>query len=173
MIVGDVEVGRAFSRLPFDHLFFTGSTAVGREVALAAAANLTPVTLELGGKSPAIVDADCDLAVAAPRIAFAKLLNAGQTCVAPDYLLVPRARVDELVAAMQRRQAAMYPSFAGNPDYTGIVSDRHFRAPRALVADAEAGGAKAVRIDPAGAGPPRRARNSRPTLLVGVDDRWR
>jgi len=90
VVVGDVDVGRAFSHLPFDHLFFTGSTAVGREIALAAAANLTPVTLELGGKSPAILDADCDLGVAAPRIAFGKLLNAGQTCVAPDYLLVPR-----------------------------------------------------------------------------------
>ena len=100
MVPGDVEVGRAFSSLPFDHLFFTGSTAVGRQVALAAAENLTPVTLELGGKSPAIIDADCDFAVAAPRIAFGKLMNAGQTCVAPDYVLVPRARVDDFVAAI-------------------------------------------------------------------------
>jgi coniferyl-aldehyde dehydrogenase len=104
---GDVETGRAFARLPFDHLFFTGSSAVGRQIALAAAENLTPVTLELGGKSPAIVDADADLPVAARRIAFAKLLNAGQTCVAPDYLLVPRGRVDAFVAEMRNAVAAM------------------------------------------------------------------
>ncbi|MBO9644424.1 MAG: aldehyde dehydrogenase family protein, partial [Pseudacidovorax sp.] len=86
---GDAEVGRAFVELPFDHLFFTGSTAVGRLVAQAAARNLVPVTLELGGKSPAILDASCDLPAALKRIAFGKLLNAGQTCIAPDYLLVP------------------------------------------------------------------------------------
>jgi coniferyl-aldehyde dehydrogenase len=170
VILGDVEIAQAFSRLPFDHLFFTGSTAVGREVALAAAANLTPVTLELGGKSPAIVDTDCDVAVAAPRIAYGKLLNAGQTCVAPDYVLVPRARVDEVVAAIAAAATAMYPSFADNPDYTGIVSDRHYRRLAALVADAEAGGAKAVRVDAAGQAAAAAARKFLPTLLVGVGD---
>ena len=169
VIVGDVEVGRAFSRLPFDHLFFTGSTAVGRQIALAAAENLTPVTLELGGKSPVIVDADCDIDLAASRIAYGKLLNAGQTCVAPDYALVPRGRVDEFVAAMTRAVVAMYPSFAANPDYTSIVSDGHFQRLSRLVADAEAAGAKATRIDPAGeAG--RTGRKLLPTLLTGVDD---
>jgi coniferyl-aldehyde dehydrogenase len=170
VIVGDVEVGRAFSHLPFDHLFFTGSTTVGREIALAAAANLTPVTLELGGKSPAIVDTDCNIAVAAPRIAFGKLLNAGQTCVAPDYLLVPRERVDEVVAAIAKAAVEMYPSFAGNPDYTGIVSDRHCQRLGKLVADAEAGGAKAIRIDPAGEGMQPTGRKFLPTLLVGTSD---
>ena len=170
VVVGDVDVGRAFSHLPFDHLFFTGSTAVGREIALAAAANLTPVTLELGGKSPAILDADCDLGVAAPRIAFGKLLNAGQTCVAPDYLLVPRGRVDELVAAITAAATAMYPSFAANADYTSIVSDRHYQRLGKLVADAEVRGAKAIRIDPAGEGARASERKFLPTLLVGVDD---
>ncbi len=170
VVVGDVEVGRAFSQLPFDHLFFTGSTAVGREIALAAAANLTPVTLELGGKSPAIIDADCDVGVAAPRIAFGKLMNAGQTCVAPDYLLVPRGRVDELVAAITAAATAMYPSFAANADYTSIVSDRHYARLGRLVADAETRGAKAIRIDPAGETAPAAARKFFPTLLVGVDD---
>ena len=150
VIPGDVDVGRAFSKLPFDHLFFTGSTAVGRQIALAAAENLTPVTLELGGKSPAIIDTDCDIAVAAPRIAFGKLLNAGQTCIAPDYVLVPRARVDEFVAAYERAVRTMYPSLAANPDYTSIVNDRHYERLARLVDDATAQGATVIRIAPAG-----------------------
>jgi coniferyl-aldehyde dehydrogenase len=170
VIEGDVAVGRAFSQLPFDHLFFTGSTAVGREVALAAAANLTPVTLELGGKSPAIIDGDCNLAAAAPRIAFGKLLNAGQTCVAPDYLLVPRKRIDDVVAAITGAVRKMYPSLAGNPDYTSIVSDRHYERLARLVADAESRGARAVRIDPAREAARATGRKFLPTLLVGVDD---
>jgi coniferyl-aldehyde dehydrogenase len=169
VIAGDVEVGRAFSHLPFDHLFFTGSTAVGREIALAAAANLTPVTLELGGKSPAIVNEDCDLALAGPRIAFAKLLNAGQTCVAPDYVLAPRDRVDEVATAIGNAASRLYPSFVGNPDYTSIVNDRHYQRLTRLVADAEAHGASAVRIDPAGESVTT-ARKFLPTLLLGVND---
>ena len=169
VLPGDVELGRAFSRLPFDHLFFTGSTAVGRQVALAAAENLTPVTLELGGKSPAIVDTDGDLSVAAPRIAFAKLLNAGQTCVAPDYMLVPRSRVNAFVAAMRGAVAKMYPGNTGSPDYTSIVSDRHYRRLEHLVADARTRGAMAVpMVDLAQA--PEAARKFPPTLLVGADD---
>jgi coniferyl-aldehyde dehydrogenase len=170
VIEGDVEVGRAFSQLPFDHLFFTGSTAVGREVALAAAANLTPVTLELGGKSPAILDADCGLAVAAPRIAYGKLLNAGQTCVAPDYLLVARPRVDAVVAAITAAVERLYPTIIANPDYTSIVSARHYERLAGLVADAQARGARAIRIDPAGEGAVATGRKFPPTLLVGVDD---
>lgn len=170
VVPGDVEVGRAFSKLPFDHLFFTGSTSVGRQIALAAAENLTPVTLELGGKSPAIIDADCDIAVAAPRIVFGKLLNAGQTCVAPDYMLVPRARVDEFAAAIQRSVTAMYPSFVANPDYTSIVSDRHYQRLARLVEDAEAQGATAIRIVPLGEKADPAARKLHPTLLVDVND---
>ena len=170
VVPGDVEVGRAFADLPFDHLFFTGSTAVGRQVALAAAENLTPVTLELGGKSPAIIDADCAIDVAAPRIGFAKLLNAGQTCVAPDYMLVPRARVDEFVAAMRAAVAVMYPSFAGNPDYTSIVSDRHYQRLARLVDDAVARGARAIRLGAADADGDPAERKFQPTLLVGVSD---
>ncbi len=100
VVLGDAQVGQAFTRLPFDHLFFTGSTAVGRHVARAAAENLTPVTLELGGKSPALFAPDADLALCAPRLMSGKLLNAGQTCIAPDYALVPADRVDAFVAAV-------------------------------------------------------------------------
>src|SRR5512140_1225753 len=99
VVPGDADAGRAFVRLPFDHLFFTGSTAVGRQVALAAAANLTPVTLELGGKSPAIVDDSCDLLDSARKIAVGKLFNAGQTCIAPDYALVPHDRMQSFAQA--------------------------------------------------------------------------
>ena len=169
VLPGDVELGRAFSRLPFDHLFFTGFTAVGRQIAQAAAENLTPVTLELGGKSPAIVDADCDLPEAARRIAFAKLLNAGQTCVAPDYLLVPRARLDAFVAALREAVGAMYPTLAGNPDYTSIVNDRHYRRLSQLVADAQVHGATAVPL--AAAAPMPASRRFPPTVLgQDVDD---
>ncbi len=107
--------------LPFDHLFFTGSTAVGRHVARAAAENLTPVTLELGGKSPALFAPDADLALAAPRLVSGKLLNAGQTCIAPDYALVPAAQVDAFVAAVTAAAAKLYPTFAGEP---GLHGDR-------------------------------------------------
>jgi len=170
VIPGDVEVGRAFAALPFDHLFFTGSTAVGRQIALAAAQNLTPVTLELGGKSPAIVDAECDFNEATPRIAFAKLLNAGQTCVAPDYVLVPRARVDAFVAALSAAVGTMYPGFADNADYTSIVSARHYERLRGLVADAVRQGARAVRLGNAAAADGASVRKFHPTVLVGATD---
>ncbi len=144
VIVGDADVGRAFTSLPFDHLFFTGSTAVGRIVAQAAAKNLTPVTLELGGKSPALVDRSADMAVTAERLAFGKLLNAGQTCVAPDYVLAPREMVGPLADAMLGRIRKMYPKLADNPDYTSIVSTRHFERLQGLLRDAQAKGARLV-----------------------------
>jgi len=96
VVTGDAEVSKTFCALPFDHLVFTGSTAVGRLVAESAARNLTPVTLELGGKSPAIIDPDCDLEVIVPRLAVSKLVNAGQTCIAPDYVLLPEGMEDRL-----------------------------------------------------------------------------
>ena len=166
---GGADVGAAFSSLPFDHLFFTGSTQVGRIVAQAAAANLTPVTLELGGKSPVIMAADCDLDVAAPRIAFGKLFNAGQTCVAPDYALVPRRRVPEFVQAMQRATQAMYPRVMDNDDYTAIVSPRHHERLQLLLDNARQHGAATVPLtapeSAAGA-----HRKMAPTLVLDVSD---
>ena len=173
VVVGDAEVGKAFSALPFDHLVFTGSTPVGRLVAQAAAKNLTPVTLELGGKSPAIVDASADVARIAERIAFGKLLNAGQTCIAPDYLLVPRGRRDALVAALRATVARMYPTIQDNPDYTSIVSDRHYRRLRDLIDDARARGAQVVELAPAGEPADPARRKLAPTLLLDVDDSMR
>lgn len=173
VVVGDADVGKAFSALPFDHLVFTGSTAVGRIVAQAAAKNLTPVTLELGGKSPAIIDASADPARIAERIAFGKLLNAGQTCIAPDYLLVPHDRRDELVAALRASVARMYPTIQGNPDYTSIVSDRHYRRLRELVDDARARGAQVLELASADEAADPARRQLAPTLLLDVDDSMR
>ena len=168
VVPGDVAAGQAFVRLPFDHLFFTGSTAVGRQVALAAAANLTPVTLELGGKSPAIVDASADLQESAARIAAGKLFNAGQTCIAPDYVMVPRSQADGFAAAYQAAVRHMFPRLDGNPDYTSIVNERHYQRLQGLARDAEAQGARLVRMDPAGEAEDPRLRKLRPALLLDV-----
>jgi coniferyl-aldehyde dehydrogenase len=166
VVEGDAEAGRAFCALPFDHLFFTGSTAVGREVAVAAARNLTPVTLELGGKSPALVASSADLALAAARIAAGKWLNAGQTCIAPDYVLVDAGHADALVDALRSAVKTLYPSIAGNPDYTSIISAGHHARLVALVEDAKAKGARVITL---GDGDATR-RVLAPTILVGVDD---
>jgi coniferyl-aldehyde dehydrogenase len=142
-------VGRAVCALPLDHLLFTGSTVVGRLVALAAAETLTPVTLELGGKSPAIVCRDYDIAAAAKTIAMGKFFNAGQTCIAPDYALVPADRAEAFAAAVMAQARRMFPTVAGNPDYTSIISARHYDRLQALVREAEAAGATVLRLDDA------------------------
>jgi acyl-CoA reductase-like NAD-dependent aldehyde dehydrogenase len=172
---GGPEVAEALCRLPFDHILFTGSTGVGRKVMAAAAANLTPVTLELGGKSPAILHADYDLDRAVERIVRGKLLNAGQTCIAPDYALVPAARVDAFVAAFERTVAAFYPRIVDNPDYTAIINDRHYQRLMGLAADAHTKGARVVCVDPSGElgddNPGDAAtRKIAPAVLTGVTD---
>ena len=149
VVVGDAEIGKAFVALPFDHLLFTGSTAVGRQVAAAAATNLTPVTLELGGKSPAIFDPSCDFAAASARLAAGKLFNAGQTCIAPDYLLVPRGRADAAAEAIAAAIGRLYPTLAANPDYTAIVSDRHRARLVGLINEARDAGTRIVEVNPA------------------------
>ena len=149
-VLGDGELAAEFSSLPFDHLFFTGSTAVGRMVAKAAAANLTPTTLELGGKSPCIIDASCDLQAAAIKIAHGKLLNAGQTCIAPDYVLLPKGKEDAFGHAFAQAVAKLFPTIAGNPDYAAIISERHHVRLQTMLAAAEAGGAKLQVINTGG-----------------------
>jgi coniferyl-aldehyde dehydrogenase len=173
VVAGDAVVGKAFSELPFDHLVFTGSTAVGRKVAQAAAKNLTPVTLELGGKSPAIIDASCDLDGVVDRLAWGKLINAGQTCIAPDYVLVPRGDVDRFVRALRASMSRLYPAFRGNPDYTSIVSERHLLRLRDLVRDAGARGARIIEIEPSTDAIGRSDRQMAPILLLDVDDGMR
>jgi acyl-CoA reductase-like NAD-dependent aldehyde dehydrogenase len=173
VVTGDAEVGRAFAALPFDHLLFTGSTAVGRAVMRAAADNLTPVTLELGGKSPVIVAPDYPIDAAAEQIMLGKLMNAGQTCIAPDYALVPAARVREFAAAAHRVVAACYPDPLHSPDYSSIINDRHFARLVGYVEEAAAQGAEVVTLGPAGATPDARARRIPPTLVLGAPESCR
>lgn len=144
VITGDVSVAQAFAGLPFDHLIFTGSTQVGRSVMRAAAENLTPVTLELGGKSPAIIADDFSIEAAARSISFGKFVNAGQTCIAPDYALVPRQHMDRFVDAILSHVATSYPQAAANPDYTSIISERHLQRLKDALKQAEDGGARIV-----------------------------
>lgn len=172
VITGDSSVGKAFAALPFDHLVFTGSTAVGREVAQAAAKNLTPVTLELGGKSPAIIDTSCDFTAIMDRLAWGKLINAGQTCIAPDYVLVPRGQVDRFVEVLRASMKRLYPAFRTNPDYASIISPRHLQRLRELVEDARMRGARVIEIEPPD-GKEYSGRQLAPTLLLGVDDSMR
>lgn len=146
VIVGGVETGEAFASVPFDHLLFTGSTAIGRKIALAAARNLTPVTLELGGKSPVLLDDSADIAAAAKSIAHGKMFNAGQTCVAPDYVLAPRAKVGEVVDGIAAAARKLFPEIDTTPDYTSIVSDRHFARLKSMVEEARASGARIVEV---------------------------
>jgi coniferyl-aldehyde dehydrogenase len=164
----DGDIAQAFSALPFDHLIFTGSTRVGRMVAEAAGRNLTPITLELGGKSPVIVDRSADLGEAAQRVAYAKLLNAGQTCIAPDYVMVPEASVQDFADRVQANMRTMFGTNPDNKDYTSVVSDRHYARLENLVADAAAKGAKIMQAakpdDPAW----KSKRKFPPTIVVGA-----
>jgi coniferyl-aldehyde dehydrogenase len=164
----DDDISQAFASLPFDHLMFTGSTRVGRLVAEAAGRNLTPITLELGGKSPAIVDRSADLAEAAARIAYGKLLNAGQTCIAPDYALVPQDKVQDFADRLQENMRAMFGTDPDNDDYTSIVSDRHYARLEGLVADATAKGARIMQVAKSGDPAWKSKRKFPPAILVGV-----
>jgi coniferyl-aldehyde dehydrogenase len=153
VVLGEVETAREFTRLPFDHLLFTGGSDIGRHVMREAAANLTPVTLELGGKSPTLISEDVPMDLAAERICFGKALNAGQTCVAPDYVLCPHARIDEFVDAFGAVLGRMYPGLVRNSDYSAVVNERHFRRIRGYIEDARAKGAEVVELNPGGLSP--------------------
>lgn len=165
LVQGEAEVAIAFSQLAFDHLLFTGSTQVGRQVMQAAAQNLTPVTLELGGKSPTIISEEAPIQETAQRIIFGKTVNAGQTCVAPDYLLVHESRLDELVQALSQAVREFYPSLADNPDYTAIINQRQVKRLQAYITDAQALGAEVIQL-------PSEAQERRLplTLLLKVTD---
>ena len=139
---GEVAQAEAFSHLPFNHIVFTGSPAVGHHIMRAASQNLTPVTLELGGKSPALVSAEGPLAAAAERIAHGKAFNSGQICVSPDYALVPRSKVEEFATEVQASFRKLYPTVQGNHEYTSITSEPHAQRIRDLLAEATAKGAK-------------------------------
>jgi len=170
VVQGGPDVAEVFTGLKFDHLMFTGSTAVGRKVMRAAAENLVPVTLELGGKSPVLIAPDYPLEDAAERIAVGKLFNAGQTCIAPDYVLVPRGREEAFVDAFRAAATRLYPTFGNNADYTAVVSEGHYERLARLIADAREHGAGIHDIDPGGEGLDRSERKFAPVLLTGVPD---
>jgi coniferyl-aldehyde dehydrogenase len=172
VVLGGVEVARSFSSLAFDHLMFTGSTGVGRMVMRAASEHLVPVTLELGGKSPALIDRSFPLASGVGSLMLGKLTNAGQTCVAPDYLLVHESQQDQLVELLRTQVARMYPRLADNSDYTAIINERHYERLHNYLDDAREKGATVLELNP-GDEPPERfheARKLPPTVLLDVDD---
>jgi len=173
VVLGGPEVGEAFSRLAFDHLVYTGSTHVGRLVMRAAADNLVPVTLELGGKSPTIIHSDYPLEKAAERIAWGKWANAGQTCIAPDYVLVHESKLDALSEAIGASARRYYPTLRDNPDYTAIVNARHYERLNRLVSEAVSKGARKTEINPANETLEPGTKKIAPTLLTGVNDDMR
>ncbi|PHR62241.1 MAG: coniferyl aldehyde dehydrogenase [Robiginitomaculum sp.] len=146
VIIGGADIGAAFAQIPFDHLLFTGSTAVGQKVAEAAVKNLTPVTLELGGKSPAIIDNSAHIEKATQSIAFGKAFNAGQTCVAPDYVLTPHSKLNDTVNALKAAVNKMYPDIDRTSDYSSIISDRHYSRLESMIFDAKERGIKIIQI---------------------------
>ena len=168
VVQGDAALASEFAALPFDHLLFTGSTPVGRKVAQAAAANLTPTTLELGGKSPCIVGQGADLHDAARKIAHGKLLNAGQTCIAPDYVLLPQDQEQAFEQAYAAAVQTLFPSIMGNPDYAAIISARHLARLEQLLVQAQAQGAQVRTLAPAGAR--GQGRQLAPTLVTRTRD---
>lgn len=170
VVLGGPEVGAAFSALPFDHLLFTGSTQVGRKVMRAASDNLVPVTLELGGKSPAIVARGHVSGRTLHGIVYGKLSNAGQTCVAPDYALVHEDDLETFIARYAATVQRFYPQGPGSRDYTSIVSDRHHARLQGLVEDARRRGARVVELGERPAHMPGRERTLVPTLVVNPGD---
>jgi coniferyl-aldehyde dehydrogenase len=148
VVTGDAAFAAAFSALPFDHLLFTGSTSVARHIASAAAPNLTPLTLELGGKSPVVVGDTADLDVVAKKVLFAKTMNAGQICLAPDYLVIRADRRDQLVDAIKRAAQAMYPQGAASADYVNIINTRHAARLRGYLDDAQQRGNRVIPLFP-------------------------
>ena len=149
VITGGPQTGADFSGLAFDHLLFTGATSVAKHVMRAASENLVPVTLELGGKSPVIISPKADMAPTTDALMAGKMLNAGQICLAPDYVFVPRNRMSEFVESSKRSVAKMYPTLLDNPDYTSVVNERHFQRINGYVDEARERGVEVVEINPA------------------------
>ena len=148
VVLGGPETGATFSRMPFDHLLFTGATGIASHIMRGAAENLVPVTLELGGKSPVIVSETADMKKAAARVMTGKTLNAGQICLAPDYVMVPEGKVDDFVAEATASVTSMFPTLKENEDYTSVVNQRHYDRLQSYLDDAREKGAKIVEINP-------------------------
>ncbi|HEX3808931.1 MAG TPA: coniferyl aldehyde dehydrogenase [Rhizomicrobium sp.] len=149
VFTGGPDVGGAFARLAFDHLLFTGATSIAYHVMRAAAENLVPTTLELGGKSPVIIGESADMALTAKRVMMGKTLNAGQICLAPDYVMVPKDKARDFVAQADATIRTMFPTLKDNPDYTSVINQRHFDRLTGYIEDARAKGAEIVELNPA------------------------
>ena len=149
VFTGGPDVGMAFSKLAFDHMIFTGATGVGRHIMRAAADNLVPVTLELGGKSPTIIGRSADLKKAGDRIALGKMMNAGQICLAPDYLLVSKEQEADMIEAVKAGVESQYPTLLANDDYTSVVNGRNHERLQGYLADAREKGAELIEVNPA------------------------
>jgi coniferyl-aldehyde dehydrogenase len=173
VVTGDATIGAAFAALPFDHILFTGSATVGRAVMRAASACGVPVTLELGGKSPAIVDEGQSLDRVAADLAFGKLANAGQSCIAPDYLLLREPAVEPFIEAYRKAVARLYPSGSASADYTSIINDRHYSRLRSLLDDARVKGARVIEIEPVSEQAKAGSRLLRPAVVLNVQDDMR
>lgn len=171
VVTGGPEVGQAFSSLAFDHMVFTGATSVARHIMAAASKNLVPVTLELGGKSPTIISETADLREAIERTMVGKMLNAGQVCIAPDYVMLPEGKINEAVAIAKDVIAEMYPTLLENEQYTAMLNDRHFQRMQKNIDDATERGAEVVAINPANedfsVNPTQKIP---PTLILNPDD---
>lgn len=171
VVIGGPQTGQDFCALPFDHLLFTGATSIGRHVLHAAADNLVPVTLELGGKSPTIFGRSADMKRSAERVTLGKMLNAGQICLAPDYMLVPEDMQAQAIDALVQGASAMYPTLLANDDYTSIVNARHRDRLQGLIEDAKAKGAGVIEVNPADEDFSATNGNKMPlTILTGVND---
>ena len=171
VVTGGPDVGGVFAGLAFDHLIFTGATAIARHVMKAAAEHLTPLTLELGGKSPVIIGRSADLATAAARIMNGKTLNAGQICLAPDYVLTPKETLESFVGEAEGAVQRMFPTIKDNPDYTAIVAQRHYDRIMGYIDDAKAKGARVVEIKPDGEDfTQQEHRKVPPTLIIDPTD---
>ncbi len=149
VITGGADVGAAFTGLAFDHMIFTGATSIAKHVMAAAAKNLVPLTLELGGKSPVLVGRSADLEQAADRIMFGKTMNTGQVCLAPDYTYIAEENLDQFVQLLTSKASEMYPTIKDNDDYTSIVNQRHYQRLNNYLDDARAKGASIIEINPA------------------------
>lgn len=171
VVTGGPEVGQAFSSLAFDHMVFTGATSVARHIMAAASKNLVPVTLELGGKSPTVISDTADLREAIERIMVGKMLNAGQVCIAPDYVMLPEGKMDDTVAIAREVVAEMYPTLLNNEQYTAMLNERHFQRMQKNIDDANERGAQIVAINPANedfsVNPTQKIP---PTLILNPDD---
>ena len=166
IVTGGAETATAFTRLAFDHLMYTGGPGVARQVMHAAADNLVPVTLELGGKSPVIVNEDADIGLTASKVVGGRSVNAGQACISPDYVLLPKNKVEEFVAAAGDVIARMYPTIENNPDYVTIINDRHYQRIIGYIDEARVAGCRVVELNPADENLPNAEKRLIPVTLV-------